>query len=229
ETQMLVWLAGRVDVVGLRTALARFSARYPITTARLDKAEDGSASCWRFRPGAQCLLAEMWPESAEPAAVLDHAAQLLATPALPEDADPIRFHLLHRPDGRDVLILQYNHALMDNNAAVPLLGQLDRLSRSSADGADRRRDEGRQLIRGHFRRFDRERRHQAMRDCVRLWGRCLHGGVVQLGRPGLPGSGPARLRIAARRLGQPETRALRAQVLQACGFPNLSVALLGSA
>src|SRR5262249_22482779 len=35
ETQTLVYLAGRVDVAGLRRGLERFGARYPIATARL--------------------------------------------------------------------------------------------------------------------------------------------------------------------------------------------------
>src|SRR5262245_6696211 len=127
ETQTLVCLAGRVDVAGLRRGLERFGARYPIATARLAESANGSEARWRFRPGAHCPLAETWLESAERAEVLDHAAGLLSTPVLPEEADPIRFHLLHRPDGRDVVILQYNHALMDNHAAVPLLGELNLL------------------------------------------------------------------------------------------------------
>jgi hypothetical protein len=228
ETQTLLWLGGRVDVVGLRTGLERFSARYPIASARLD-GEGGSGSCWRFRPGAHCLLEETWLESAEAAAVLDHAAGLLSTPVVLRDADPIRFHLLHRPDGRDVLLLQYNHALMDNNAAVPLLGQLDRLSGPCAEGDEGWHDEGRRLIPKYLGRFDRERRRRAMRDCVRLWGRHLHGGVVQLGRPCPRGSVPGRLRIALRSLEQPATGALRARLLRAGGLPNLSMALLGSA
>ena len=228
ETQTLLWLGGRVDVVGLRTGLERFSARYPVAAARLE-GEGGSGSCWRFRPGAHCRLEETWLGSADAAAVLEHAAGLLATPVILPDADPIRFHLLHRPDGRDVLLLQYNHALMDNTAAVPLLGQLDRLSGSGVEAEDGGPDEGRRLISRYLRRFDRQRRRRAMRDCVRLWGRGLHGGVVQLGRPGPPGAGPGRLRIAVRSLEPPATDALRARLLRGGGLPNLSMALLGSA
>jgi hypothetical protein len=228
ETQTLLWLGGRVAVAGLRTGLERFSARHPIACARLE-GEGSSGSCWRFRPGGRCPLEEAWLGSAEEAAVLDHAAGLLSTPVALGDSDPIRFHLLHRPDGRDVLLLQYNHALMDNNAAVPLLVQLDRLSDPGAAGEEGRRDERRGLVPEHLRRFDRERRRRALRDCVRLWGRGLRGGVVQLGRPCPPGSGPPRLRFALRSLEQPAARALWERLLRAGGLPNLSMALLGSA
>ncbi|MCI0638716.1 MAG: hypothetical protein L0Y72_14015 [Gemmataceae bacterium] len=228
ETQTQVWLSGRVRVADLRSGLERFCARYPIAVARLCEAEDGFGSWWRFRPGARCMLAEAWLESAESATVLDFAARLLSTPDLLEGNDPIRFHLLHRPDGRDVLILQYNHVLMDNNVAVPLLSELDQLCRTDADAAAGHNG-GRQNIRELLRRFDRKRRREAMRDCIRLWGRCLHGGVVQLGRPSAPGSGPAKLRIAVRRLEQAQTRALQARLQQANGLPNLSMAVLGSA
>jgi hypothetical protein len=229
ETQTLVCLAGRVDVAGLRAGLERFSAIHPVANARLAAGENGSGARWRFRPGARCPLTETWLVSAEPAAVLAHAAGLLSAPPCPEEADPIRFHLLHRSDGRDVLLLQYNHILMDNQVAVPLLGQLDRLCQADAPPGDDLPDGEWHLVRDYLRRFDRRKRRKAGRECKRLWGRCQRGGVVQLGRPVPPGAGPVRLRIVARRLEQPESNALQTRVLQTCGFPNLSMALLGSA
>jgi hypothetical protein len=221
ETQMLVWLAGRLDPAGLRERVARFSARHPVTTARL--VERGPRASWRFRTDAFCPLMETWVDSADPAAVLDHAARLLSTPSPAEETDPLRFHLVHRPDGRDVLILQYNHALMDNAAAIPVLRELDRPEHNGAN------DDGwGVVIRKYLRRFDRGRRRQAMRDSARLWGRCMRGGVVQLGRPRAPGAGPALLKLAMRRLDEPDARALQKRVLDTCGFPHLSMAVLGS-
>src|SRR5262249_58937456 len=116
ETQTLVWLSGRCDVAVLRTAVARLNARHPVTAARLVEGV-GEKPHWRFRPGAECLLRETDLPSAEPAAVLDHAGHLLSEPANPAEADPIRFHLLHRPNGEDVVLVQYNHSLMDNTAS----------------------------------------------------------------------------------------------------------------
>jgi hypothetical protein len=227
ETQMLVWLGGRADVAGLRGRLARFGARHPVAAARL--VERPSGARWRFRPGAGCPLVETRLDSAEPSAVLDHAARLLSTPGPLEDTDPIRFHLLHRPDGRDVLVVQYNHALMDNTAAVPLLRELDRPDDGGTDGRDGGRGEWGGVIRGYVRRYDRERRRRALEGCVRLWRGGARGGVVQVGRPGAQPAGSAGVRIAARCLESAETIALRARVLRTCRFPHLSMAVLGSA
>src|SRR5262249_34673217 len=104
ETQTLVWLAGPIDVGALRTGVERFGALHPLAAARLCQPEAGRGPSWPFRPGRRCPLEESWLESSDPPAVVDHAARLLSTPVRLEEADPIRFHLLHRPDGRDVLL-----------------------------------------------------------------------------------------------------------------------------
>jgi hypothetical protein len=224
ETQTLVWLSGRGDAEVLRTAIARLNARHPVMAARLVEVA-GDRPCWRFRPGAECPLQETDLPSAEPAAVLDHAGHLLSEPTNPAEADPIRFHLLHRPNGRDVVLVQYNHALMDNNALVLLLQEMDRLSRTVSDGAE---DQGRDLVREYLRRFPRERRRQAASNTPRLWGRSARGGVAALGG-GVAGTGPVRVRIATRCLEQDATRDLLARVIQISGLPGLSMALAGSA
>jgi hypothetical protein len=98
ETQALVWLAARPDAAALQAAVARLSVRYPVIAARVVE-DGGSGPCWRFRPGAVCPLREAVLPSDEPAAVLEHAGSLLAAPSDPADVDPLRFHLLHRPNG----------------------------------------------------------------------------------------------------------------------------------
>src|SRR5207237_432214 len=75
---------------------------------------------------AQVALQETRLDSAAPQAVLDHAGQRLSVPCELPRSDPIRFHLLHRPDGRDVFLVQYSHALTDHADVVRLLGTLDR-------------------------------------------------------------------------------------------------------
>jgi hypothetical protein len=138
ETQVFVWLSGRADAAGLRSALARLGERYPIVTARL--VEQEASSFWQFRGEARCTLQEIELESAEPQAVLDHAAGLYVACNDPTATDPLRCHLLHRPDGRDVFLLQYNHALMDNGATVLLLREIDRLSRIPSPSPSRGRE-----------------------------------------------------------------------------------------
>jgi hypothetical protein len=163
-----------------------------------------------------------------PAAALGHAGRLLSEPSDPAAADPIRFHLLHRPGGPDVFLMQYNHALMDNGASVLLLQEIDRLSRGVPDGAAGDGGGRRDLVWEYLRRFPRGRRRQAATDTLRLWGRSVRGGVVSLSR-GAAGTGSGQVRIAARCLGQEATRALQARVIRANGFPSPSMALAGSA
>jgi len=93
------------------------------------EAESRGWPYWRFRPGAECPLREIQLESPARIAVLDQAARLLSTPFDPAEFDPVRFYLLHRPDGRDVFLLQYNHTLIGRQRHVPLILAIDRLCR----------------------------------------------------------------------------------------------------
>jgi hypothetical protein len=227
ETQTLVWLSGRLDAPRLRASIARLSEAYPAVAARLVEG-DNAAPYWRFRPGASCPLAEIELASAEPSAVLDCAGRLLSTPNDPTESDPLRFHLLRRAGEQDVVLLQYNHALMDNNAAVSLLREIDRLSAPGA-GSAKAPDEGRHnLAWQYLRRFPRERRRRASKETLRLWGRSLKGGTVCLGRRSA-GNGPVQARIATVCLAEDATRALQAHTTQAGGLPSLSLVVLASA
>src|SRR5262245_9217853 len=127
ETQMFVALLDRIDPKRLRKALARLYECRPVIASRLIDGGGPGEPFWRLRRDAVVPLGEADLESSELECLLDHAGRLLSQPTDLSADDPIRFHLLHRPDGRDVFLLQYNHALMDNNAAVPLLQEIDRL------------------------------------------------------------------------------------------------------
>jgi hypothetical protein len=226
ETQTLVWTSARIDAGALRTAIGRLGERHPVITARLDEFGD-AGPCWRFLPGDGPTVCETTLSSAEPAAVLDHAGSLLSGPSDPAAVDPIRFHLLHRPDGTDVFLMQYNHALMDNNASVLLLREIDRLSRgmpASAAGEGRPRD----LIWEYLRRYPRKRRRQAATDTLRLWGRLVRGGVAVL-TTGAAGARSGQVRLATRCLGPDATRALQERVVRTNGFPSLSMAVAAGA
>ena len=226
DTQTLVWTSAPIDVTSLRTAIARLSARYPVIAARLVE-DAGRGPCWRFRPGAVCPLAEA-SCPAEPAAVLDYAGRLLSTPRDPAEVDPLRIYLLHQPGGHDVLILQYNHALIDNNACLLVLREIERLSRLATDDMEGERDEVRDRVRTYLRRFPRDRRRQAASASVRLWGRAVHGGVATLGSRSAHAVSRG-VRIATRCLDENAFRALEGRVIQTTGFPSLSMAIAGSA
>ena len=227
DTQTFVWLDGRADVPRLRAALGRLGRRRPETTARLAE-DDAGGPCWRFRPDDRgAALHETDLGSEAPAEVLGHAGRLLAAPSDPAQVDPIRFHLLHRPGGRDVFLMQYNHTLMGHNDAAPLLRLIDRLAAGEDAEAGAAGCQG-DPVRAYLRRFPRGRRHAALR-AADQWLRRLrrqYGGAVQLGRDS---PGPIRLRVITRQLGPEHAEALDARVLRACGLPSPSLAILASA
>ena len=49
-------------------------------------------------------------------AVMHYAEQIFAEPLDVRTMDPIAFHIVHLPDGRDCLIIQYEHMIMDANS-----------------------------------------------------------------------------------------------------------------
>jgi hypothetical protein len=221
ETQTFVWLAGRVEVSRLRDALDRLGQHYPILGARL--VEPGGPF-WCSGPEAGCSLQETDLPTAAPQAVLDHAGQLLSGPTDPAEVAPIRFHLLHRPDGSDVFLVQYNHTLVDHNDALLLLRQVERFAAGEpAPAAVPWRDR----VWAYLRRFPRARRRQAALAAER-WRRSLRGGAIHLGREA-PGSDRLACRLAVRRLEPAATQALEAQAVSVCGMPAVSMAVLASA
>jgi hypothetical protein len=228
ETQMFVVLSARLDTAKLRDALARLGEHYPVAAARLVETGGPGEPCWRFRPGAPCPLREADLASADPGCRFDYAGRLLSAPVDLAESDPIRFHVLHLPDGRDVFLLQYNHALMDNNATALLLAKIDRLAGATPDRAADGSAVPRDLVWDYLRSVPRGRRRQALLRIGRLWGRWWRGGVATLARSRAGRAGLAPVRIASRRLEPDQTGALRSYALNTLGFPSLSVPLVGS-
>jgi hypothetical protein len=227
STQALVWLSGRANVARVRAAVARLGRRYPVLAARL--VETGrNEPHWLFRPGAECPLHEAELGSEKPEAVLDFAGRLLSEPGDPAKTDPIRFDVLHRPDGRDVFLMQYSHALMDNGDAVPLLRELDRLSGPSADESERAHPPVPDLLAEYIQRSPRGRRLKSALRTLDVRFRKLRSPPATLGKNLEDRSAPVRFRIATRRLERPEVRAVEQRVIKGCGVPGLSMALLGS-
>jgi hypothetical protein len=223
ETQTFVSLAGRIEPARLRAALAALTQRYPAVAARLVEA---GGPVWRLRPSGTCELQETNLARPGMQAVLDHAAGLMSAPTDPARVDPIRVHLLHRPDGQDALILQYNHTLVDHSDAILLLRQLQRFGGASGTDSGDAGSHG-DAIWTYLKRFPRERRRAAAK-AVEHWSRSLRGGALQVGREA-PGSGAVSFRLAARRLEPAATSALAAHTVRTCGVPSLSMAVLASA
>ncbi len=229
QTQMLVWLAGRADAKGLRNGLAELSRREPVIASRLTESgkDDDAEAYWSFRSDGVCPLEETQLPSADREAVLDHAAKLLSTANDPARTNPMAFHLLHRPDGRDVFLMQYNHMLTDNGAIPRLLRWIDRLS-AGDDGEQDAEAHPRNLIRRSLRRVRYSKRCTAALEAVNLQGRLLRGRAAVLGNAEEDAPRNIALRIATRSLESEATSALRARVVELCGFPSLSMAVLAS-
>ena len=197
-------------------------------TALLVDLEEQGGPCWQFRPEARCSLRETTLGSAEPEAVLEHAAELLSAGGDLERAEPTQFHVLRRPNGHDVFLMQYNHTLMDNRAALGLLREINRCFKARRVTGDGLRATQGDFVRDYLRRFERSRRMTAASTSTELWRKIAHDGAIMLGRPAPDDGKPLRLGIAARSLPAHETRALNSRVLRTCGFPSLSMALLAT-
>ncbi len=229
ETQMLVWLSGRIEASGLRAAIARVGERNPVMTSHLLESVEQGGPCWQFHPEARCSVRETSLASAEPEAVLQHAAHLLSRGGDLERSEPIRFHVLRRPNGHDVFLMQYNHTLMDNRAALGLLQEINRCFHGRSEAPNGLRATQRDFVRGYLRRYERSRRTAAALRMTELWGQITRGGATMLGRPIRDDGKPLRFGIAARSLAPCETSALTSRVVRVCGFPSLSMAILASA
>lgn len=229
ETQMLVCLRGRAETEALRRAIERLGRRYPVITSRLIDSglEEGGRPYWKLGSGQPCALREQSLPSDDPAAVLEHASLALSQGSDPAAGNPLEFHLLHRPGGKDVLLLQYSHVLMDNTLAVPLLRELTRLT--VMDPGPVAQNGRRDPIFEHLRQFRPAHRREAIEQAVQLQAHALRGKAATLVPPGPRPPGPARLAITSRTLSREETAALRSEIVGWCGFPCLSMAVLASA
>jgi hypothetical protein len=225
STQALVWLSERIDVARLRIAIIQLSRRHPVLSARLCDSRKGPS--WQIRLGAFCLLQEESLPSTSPQAVLQRASELLATPGDPTQDDPIRFVLLRRPDGRDVIVIQYSHVLMDNGDALPLLRELDILYGTDCAAEVRPSRELPDFLAEHLRRIPFGRRLRAALRTLNVRFRKLPRNPTVLGHP-VTGTSLVKFRILTRSIDAPAVSALENQLIETCGFPCLSMAILAS-
>ncbi|MCZ6698741.1 MAG: hypothetical protein O7D94_07420 [Planctomycetota bacterium] len=235
--QTHLWLDGRIDEARLRDALARLSQRYPIVVARTVKHTKRDAVHWESRPDAVCTLAVSTLERPDTASVWRYAEALFASPVDLDRIDPISFHLLHLPDGRDVLILHWCHALMDGKAPELALQEIDRLSSeveandpsddsalTETSPADQDRPDE---ILTHLRRSTPMRRIRcSLRVIASQMGIPVRS--ITLVPPETTGWVLEPTRINVKTLEPDETDALTARVKRICGFSNLSPAILAS-
>lgn len=222
---MIVELGGRVDADELRRGIARLCRAHPVLCSRLIEDGRGRLAHWQFRPGAACELHEAGLDDASREAVLARAAEILAVPAELRHADPVVFHLLRRPDGRDALIIRYEHAVMDTSPLDRFLTDLGEYMIGREPPAPGPEPDD---IRNHLMQFPFVHRARAVtrtRVGPPPW---KLGMPVTLAaeRNVLPG--PRPYRIAVREISAATLAQVSARVMRACGYPSLSMGLLGS-
>lgn len=235
--QTHLWLEERVDTVRLRDALAALSKRCPVVTARVARLAKRKPVFWRYRPDAVCQFTESTLEQSDTASVWRYAESLFATPVDLEQVDPIASHLLHLPDGRDVLILHWCHALMDGKSPELVLQEIDRLASGTDEdvphganaglgpgGGD---DTGPDEIVTHLRSSTRIHRLRcSLRVIASQMGIPVRS--IMLVPSETTGWVLEPTRIHVRTLEPDETDRVIARVRRICGFSNLSPAVLAS-
>ena len=226
--QTHVWLDGALDEARLQDALARLAARHPVVTARLHDAGRRAEVVWRYQPDASCHAEIIALADDAEAAVHDQAAAIMARPTDLAEQPPITFHLLRRPSGRDVFVLQWVHALMDGKAPEFVLREIIRLSEmagpsSETPGADDPGDVG--VVLNRYSKWTRRKAAwRVVRSHIRLPVRS-----ITLEPPAKPEWVFAPVRMAARTLSLDDSAAVLARSKRLCGIPNLTPAILASA
>jgi hypothetical protein len=183
---------------------------------------------WQLRKEAICPLHELVLPSNDRQAVLDAAGKLLSIPNDPVVSDPIQFHLLRRPGGDDVFLMQFNHTLIDGAGAQLLVREIDRLANVPSDEPDAPVPATANLLHRYLKRFRRERRHKATRHSTTVFGHMRRGRAVMLSAVAENVTPSQGLRIATRTLSPEQTRALEQRGIAASGIPGLSMVLLAS-
>jgi hypothetical protein len=227
ETQTLIWLSGRLEADRLRRALAELGCRHPEFASRLE-AGTGATARWRPQRDEPLELAEVELHSDDDSAVLSCAAEIQSTYHDPASSSPLRFVLLHRPLGRDVLLMQYSHVLMDHDAAGIVLSALSRLLTAPAVELAPPLPATNHHLRSYLRRFRPEQRRAASQRAVELFGHALRGRAATLGCLDETRPRQVRLRIAAGSLPAEAAAALREQAARLCGVPSPSMVILAA-
>ncbi len=224
--QSHVWLDGLIDTERLTAALGRLVRRHPVVTSRIVETSRDNTEWHSAGDVTPALRIHALGDDAE-STVQCQAEALLAEEWNLDAVDPIAFHLLRHPGVRDVLIVQWNHALMDGKAPELMLAELNRLSSSeTASESDTCRDDAGGMT-------ELLLRHSPWRRTVA--GLRIISSHLLPPPPSItlePQRKPAwvfaPIRIAVRTLDAAATSALSNRVKLACGMVNLTPAILAS-
>jgi hypothetical protein len=222
--QSHVVLAGRMDDDALRGGLEQLARCYPIILAHL--VSDGERGWhWEMGTAKACPLTVAHLDTDDPAAHWQYAERLLNTPMDGEGDGTVCFHLLRAPGGRDAVVLQWDHRLMDGMAGLLLLREVNRLcgEPECARGAEPHGDEVRQYIDRHTWR----ERLRALVGLQRNWVLFRRPARLTAGCSAPPAV--STVRIVVRSLSEDQTTACLGRVKRLCGFVSPTPVLVASA
>lgn len=235
QCQSHLWLSGRVDVPTLRRALEALHCHYPVMTARLDKFPPAAPSPrrkpqpagprWAFQNNTPVELHEATLDASDEAAVWRYGGRWFDEPLDLPRMNPIGFHLLHLPDGRDVFLLRWSHVLMDGKAPELVVHEISQrfadpsLPASPPPAGDE--------MQAHLAKFDRKLRRQAAARVIRSHIR-LPVRPLTLVPPDAPDWVTGPFRMIVRTLDADATERCAARVKRLCGFNNMAPVVLAS-
>lgn len=235
QCQSHLWLAGRVNVPALRRALETLHRHYPVMTARLDKYPSTPPSLgrkpqsagprWVYQHNTPVEFHEASLDAADEAAGWRYGERWFDEPLDLPRMNPIGFHLLHLPDGRDVFLLRWSHVLMDGKAPELVVHEINRrfddpdLPAPTPSAGDE--------MQVHLAKFDRNVRRKAAARVVRSHIR-LPVRPLTLVPPDAPDWVTGPFRMIVRTLDADATERFVARVKRLCGFNNMAPAVLAS-
>lgn len=224
--QSHVWLAGRIDSDRLTAALGRLAQRHPVVTSRIVKTGRDNPE-WHTQGDAAAALQIHSLVDDDESTVQRQAEALLAEEWNLDRVEPIAFHLLRRPCERDVLTVQWNHALMDGKAPELMLAELNRIANSLPALNDEALIDDSGDIGNVLRRHSNWRRFVAGSRIIASHLRPPPRSITLE-----PDRKPAwvfePIRITVRTLDASATAALSDRVRRTCGLLNLTPAILAS-
>jgi hypothetical protein len=142
---------------------------------------------------------------------------------------PLRFQLIHRPDGQDVFLMQYSHVLMDNRASVQVLREINELYLHSDEQPIATLVEPPNLLQRCVMRLPIAQRRAAAIAALAHYKRTMRGRAAILGTGAEVKPGRASFQVATRVIDRPGVDALHNRSARVCGLPNLSMVILASA